>query len=131
MAFQTVFPRKSKNSPFFATTRDEGELDYILPRGKVGNGASRAVPTDKAECRLWVQKGDDRRKAPQRARRADSGPLPLASRSPRDSARGTLNFDLPAELHDPVRGNAEELGRIQGEVVQEDEQPIPPCQKNE
>lgn len=42
-----------------------------------------------------------------------------------------LNFDVPAQLHDPVRGNAEELGRIQGEVAQEDEQPIPPCQKNE
>jgi hypothetical protein len=26
-----------------------------------------------AECRLWVQKGDDRRNAPQRARGGDSG----------------------------------------------------------
>ena len=34
---------------------------------------ARAVPADKAECRLWVQKGDDRRNAPQRARCADSG----------------------------------------------------------
>ena len=48
MAFQTVFPRKSKNSPFFATTRDEGELDYILPRGKVGNGA--CVTKAPSEC---------------------------------------------------------------------------------
>jgi hypothetical protein len=37
------------------------------------NGAPRVVPADKAECRLWVQKGDDRRNAPQRARCADSG----------------------------------------------------------
>jgi hypothetical protein len=29
--------------------------------------------TDKAECRLWVQKGDHRRNAPQRARSAESG----------------------------------------------------------
>ena len=36
-----------------------------------GFGARRAVPADKSECRLWVQKGDDRRNAPQRARRAD------------------------------------------------------------
>jgi hypothetical protein len=39
---------------------------------KVLFGARRAVPADKAECRLWVQKGDDRRNAPQRARCADS-----------------------------------------------------------
>src|ERR1700724_98211 len=30
--------------------------------------AGRAVPADKAECLLWVQKGDARRNAPQRAR---------------------------------------------------------------
>src|ERR1700730_8440978 len=35
--------------------------------------AGRAVPADKAECRLWVQKGDARRNAPQRARCAVSG----------------------------------------------------------
>src|ERR1700722_8065593 len=38
-----------------------------------GCGAGRAVPADKAECRLRVQKGDDRRNAPQRARCAESG----------------------------------------------------------
>jgi hypothetical protein len=44
-----------------------------VPRAaKVGYG--RAVPVDKAECRLWVQKGDDRRNAPQRARCADCRP---------------------------------------------------------
>ena len=57
--------------------------------------------------------------------------LRLWRHTPRGLARGASNFDLPAQLHDPVRGNAEELGRIQGEVAQEDEQPIPPCQKNE
>ena len=57
--------------------------------------------------------------------------LRLWRHTPRELARGVSNFDLPAQLHDPVRGNAEELGRIQGEVAQEDEQPIPPCQKNE
>jgi hypothetical protein len=36
-------------------------------------GAGRAVPADKDECRLRVQKGDDRRNAPQRARCAESG----------------------------------------------------------
>ena len=40
-------------------------------------------------------------------------------------------FDLPAQLHDPVRGDAEKLGRVQGEVTQEDEQPGAPCQENE
>src|SRR6516162_4598769 len=61
-------------------------------------------------------------------RRADPGPSSLASHP-----RGLVgpHFDLPAQLHDSVRGNAEELGRIQGEVAQEDEQPIPPCQKIE
>jgi hypothetical protein len=44
---------------------------------------------------------------------------------PADALVGASNFDLPAQLHDAVRGNAEELGRIQGEVAQEDEQPIP------
>ena len=66
-------------------------------------------------------------------------PIPLAQdivdrlkrRGYWQSLVGASNFDLPAQLHDPVRGNAEELGRIQGEVAQEDEQPIPPCQKNE
>jgi hypothetical protein len=57
--------------------------------------------------------------------------LRLWHHTPRGLARGASNFDLPAQLHDPVRGNAEELGRIQGEVAQEDEQPIPPCQKNQ
>jgi hypothetical protein len=38
-----------------------------------GYGAGRAVPADKAECRLWVQKRDDRRNAPQRARCAVTG----------------------------------------------------------
>ena len=57
--------------------------------------------------------------------------LRLWRHTPRGLARGASNFDLPAQLHDPVRGNAEELGRIQGEVAQEDEQPIPPCQKNQ
>src|SRR5215510_306800 len=33
----------------------------------------RSVPAAKAECRLWVQKEDDRRNAPQWARRAASG----------------------------------------------------------
>jgi hypothetical protein len=51
--------------------------------------------------------------------------------TPRGLARDVSNFDLPAQLNDPVRGNAEELGRIQGEVAQEDEQPIAPCQKSE
>src|ERR1700757_2688600 len=60
----------------------------------------------------------------------DSGPSSLRH-TPRGLARGASNFDLPAQLHDPVRGNAEELGCIQGEVAQEDEQPIPPCQKSE
>ena len=73
MAFQTVFPRKSKNSPFFATTRDEGELDYILPRGKVGNGASRAVASAEAEWPLWARLGDLRQVVLQRARCAESG----------------------------------------------------------
>src|SRR5215469_4733764 len=38
-----------------------------------GLGARRAVPAVEAECRLSAQKGDHRRKAPQWARRADSG----------------------------------------------------------
>ena len=50
---------------------------------------------------------------------------------PTDSLLGASNFELPTQLHDPVRWNAEELGRIQGEVAQENEQPIPPSQKNE
>ena len=71
--FPDRFPRKSKNSPFFATTRDEGELDYILPRGKVGNGASRAVASAEAEWPLWARLGDLRQVVLQRARCADSG----------------------------------------------------------
>jgi len=39
-----------------------------LPHSTMKSGSA-----DKAECRLWVQKGDDRRNAPQRARCADSG----------------------------------------------------------
>jgi hypothetical protein len=67
-------------------------------------------------------------------RNGRDAPIPdlrLWRHTPRGLARGASNFDLPAQLHDPVRGNAEELGRIQGEVAQEDKQPIPPCQKNE
>src|SRR6516165_8321199 len=37
-----------------------------------GDSTSKAVPANKAECRLWVQKGDDCRNAPQRTRRAVS-----------------------------------------------------------
>ena len=70
-----------------------------------------------------------RRNPRERERCADSGSSSLASHSP-GLARGASNFDLPAQFHDPIRGNAEELGRIQGKVAQEDEQPIPPCQKN-
>src|SRR6516165_5657567 len=40
-----------------------------------GDSTSKAVPANKAECRLWVQKGDDCRNAPQRTRRAESGHL--------------------------------------------------------
>jgi len=36
--------------------------------GKVRKGAGAPVPAAKAECRLWVQKGDDRRNALQRAK---------------------------------------------------------------
>src|SRR6516162_555389 len=50
-----------------------------------GDSTRRAVPADKAECRLCVEKGDDRRSAPRRARRADSEPS-----APR---RGTGRFD--------------------------------------
>jgi hypothetical protein len=39
-------------------------------------GASGAVCAAKAECRLWVQKGDDRRTPPQQARGAGSRHLP-------------------------------------------------------
>src|ERR1700724_3481876 len=51
-------------------------------RPKVSSGARGAVPADKAECRLWVQKGDDRRNAPQRARCADSGRFTGPARPP-------------------------------------------------
>jgi len=44
---------------------------------------------------------------------------------------GASYFDLPAQLHDPVRGDAKKRGRIQGEVAQEDEQPVPQCQESE
>ena len=82
---------------------------------------------------------EGRERGQQYALRAAAGdgsiaPIPdlrLWRHTPRGLARGASNFDLPAQLHDPVRGNAEELGRIQGEVAQEDEQPIPPCQKNQ
>ena len=47
--------------------------------------------------------------------------LRLWRHTPRGLACGASNFDLPAQLHDPIRGNAEELGRIEGEVAQEDE----------
>jgi len=43
------------------------------------SGVGRAVPADTAECRLWVQKGDDRRNAPQRARCSESGLSSTAS----------------------------------------------------
>ena len=43
--------------------------------------------------------------------------LRLWRHTPRGLAREASNFDLPAQLHDPVRGNAEELGRIQARLL--------------
>src|SRR5947207_6317383 len=42
-------------------------------------------------------------------------------------SRRASNFDLTAELDDPVGWNAEEFGRIEGEISQEDEQPVAPA----
>ena len=50
---------------------------------KVSKGAGRRVPAVKVECRLWVQKADDRRNAPQRARRAECGHLRTLGRTGR------------------------------------------------
>jgi hypothetical protein len=37
------------------------------------------------------------------------------------------NLDLAAELDDPIGRNAEELGRIERQIRQEDEQPVAPA----
>ena len=48
-------------------------LGDALPERRMGaKGHEERLPAAKAECRLWVQKGDDRRNAPQRVKRADS-----------------------------------------------------------
>src|SRR5690242_21198581 len=90
-----------------------------------GIGQLWAIPAPEV-----VARSDPRGKPSPVGCRAPIPDLRLWRHSPRGLARGASNFDLPAQLHDPVRGNAEELGRIQGEVTQEDEQPIPPSQKN-
>jgi hypothetical protein len=48
-------------------------------------GHEERFPPDQAECRLWVQKGDDRRNAPQRARCAPIPAVRGAAFEPRDS----------------------------------------------
>src|SRR5713226_2046044 len=65
----------------------------------------------------------------QRGRGGKRGPA--GDRASVDFALGASNFDLSAQLHNPVRWDAKKFGRVQGEVSQKDEQPIPPSQENE
>jgi hypothetical protein len=101
-------------------------------RGQSGNPRGRPresknLPTLLTEAlneRVIVAEDDGRRKIT----KPEAIITQLVNRSakaerhtPRGLARGASNFDLPAQFHDPVWGNAEELGRIQSEVAQEDE----------
>jgi len=60
----------------YPITLDERRLATQLSRSRrvlrtAGMGHEERFPPKRAECRLWVQKGDDRPNAPQRPRRAD------------------------------------------------------------
>src|SRR5437899_3233051 len=48
--------------------------------------------------------------------------------SPRPAAGKVSDFDLAAELDDPVGRDAEELGGVERQVGQEDEQPVAPAE---
>ena len=60
--------------PGCAHTTRLGRTTALL--GMTAQGHEEPFPPAKAECRLWVQKGDDPRNTPQWARRADTGCSP-------------------------------------------------------
>jgi len=72
-------------------------------RPKVSSGARGAVPADKAECRLWVQKGDDRRNAPQRARCAECSHSTRRRSTGRTFNTGTVGALIGNEYPTPRR----------------------------
>jgi len=79
-ACRSPYPHKRPKKVFRAGFLSDGTnipeihpLGDALPERRMGaKGHEERLPAAKAECRLWVQKGDDRRNAPQRVKRADS-----------------------------------------------------------
>jgi len=80
-ACRSPYPHKRPKKVFRAGFLSDGtNIPEIHPLGDAlrerrmgAKGHEERLPAAKAECRLWFQKGDDRRNAPQRAKRADSG----------------------------------------------------------
>jgi len=91
-ACRSPYPHKRPKKVFRAGFLSDGtNIPEIHPLGDAlrerrmgAKGHEERLPAAKAECRLWVQKGDDRRNAPQRAKRADFRP---------SCPRGTGRFD--------------------------------------
>ena len=89
-ACRSPYPHKRPKKVFRAGFLSDGtNIPEIHPLGDAlgerrmgAKGHEERLPAAKAECRLWVQKGDDRRNAPQRAKRADSGHSETEQASP-------------------------------------------------